>query len=540
MTAKRNGGARAEQMGHVVACVAPARTSWKACRWGGRPELSRAVALLLIAAVPCAPALRAQEAGPVELTLESAVAMAMEQSYSVRQLQMGIDQTRSLLKAERARLKTRIDLELSAPQFEAISDYEWNSDLGRNELVRENSRRWEANLSVRQPVILFGYPTNGYLSLNTRLYRDTQLQGDEPFTRYYNRYFIAYEQPLFEPNDLRYELREAELELEEAGLEFQENVVELIDDIADEYYELFGVAYERVIYSELVSSLERAAEVAQAIVRSDSSRTVDATQIQVELANAQERLQQARSEYRISASSMKQRLRIDPSDSLVVRPELAIQPVLVDLERAIQYGTTLRPSLRGLEIERWNDEVELEQTRAFDSFRLELELTYGREMLGADLGTMWDEPRNSYTVSVNADVPIWDWGARDARIQAATIGVRQTELAIEETRAEIRAEVTTAVENLEVYRQRAADMQQNLELAAQLSETSLARYAVEEVTTLELLRSFDRQVETATNFLDTYLGYRRALLELQELTYYDFERDAPVLERFGAATLPSR
>lgn len=206
----------------------------------------------IIALVVLAPRIHAQQSELVELTLESAVELAMGQSYSVRQLQMGVDRTRSLLKAERAGLKTRVDLELMAPEFEAISDYEWNSDLGRNELVRENSRRWEANLSVQQPVILFGYPTDGYLSFNTQLYRHTELQDDEPFTSYYNRYFLAYEQPLFQPNELKYELRQAELELEEADLEFQESVIGLIDDIADDYYELFEVAHQRVIYGEHV------------------------------------------------------------------------------------------------------------------------------------------------------------------------------------------------------------------------------------------------------------------------------------------------
>lgn len=151
---------------------------------------------------------------------------------------------------------------------------------------------------------------------------------------------------------------------------------------------------------------------------------------------------------------------------------------------------------------------------------------------------MWNEPRNSYTVSVNADIPLWDWGARKARVEAATINLRQTELAIEETRAEIRSEITSAVENLAAYRQRTSDMTENLAMAAQLAETSLAHYADGTITTLELLRSLDRQAETAANLLDTYLGYRSALLDLQELTYYDFEHGAPVLERFRAVDLP--
>ena len=38
---------------------------------------------------------------------------------------------------------------------------------------------------------------------------------------------------------------------------------------------------------------------------------------------------------------------------------------------------------------------------------------------------------------------------------------------------------------------------------------------------------------TARNLLDAYLGWRRSLLRMQRLTFYDFERDVPVLERYG-------
>ena len=34
------------------------------------------------------------------------------------------------------------------------------------------------------------------------------------------------------------------------------------------------------------------------------------------------------------------------------------------------------------------------------------------------------------------------------------------------------------------------------------------------------------------NLLDAYVGWQQALLNLQELTFYDFERGIPVLERF--------
>ena len=143
----------------------------------------------------------------VDLTLESMVDLALSNSFRVRQLNMGIDRTRFRLQAERARLRSRVDLNLSAPDLRSISETKWNSTLQRDEIIHEDSRRLEAELSVRQPVILFGYPTNGYLSLNNRVYRYAQTEPDgDKDLRYYNRYFIRYTQPFFQANNLLFVL----------------------------------------------------------------------------------------------------------------------------------------------------------------------------------------------------------------------------------------------------------------------------------------------------------------------------------------------
>jgi hypothetical protein len=56
---------------------------------------------------------------------------------------------------------------------------------------------------------------------------------------------------------------------------------------------------------------------------------------------------------------------------------------------------------------------------------------------------------------------------------------------------------------------------------------------------LDVVQAFERQADTAENFLQAFLGYRNAVLELQRITYYDFEHDMPVLERFQLQVPPT-
>ncbi len=481
-----------------------------------------------------APALAAQEAGrTIELTMERMVELAMSESYRVQELNLEIERTRHQLRAEQAGLRSSVQMEVSAPEFESISDTRWNSELQRNEIIHADTRRWEADLSVRQPLILFGYPTNGYLSLNNRVYRYSQLEESGEDIQYYNRYFVSYRQPLFQPNELQNDLEEARLDLDEAELDFQDDVVDMVDDLADRYFDLFEDADRREIYSTLVQHLEDGVQAARDAAETDSARAIEADEIQVELANAREQLQRATSQYRLSAARIKQQLGLPESDSLALDPVLDVQPVQVDATEAIEYATTLAPRLQDLEISRRQEMIDLENTEGRNSFRMDVELSYGREMQDPRWRQLWGEPRNSYTIDVSAYLPIWDWGERRERIAAQQIEVQQTELRIEEAETQIVSDVRNEVRNVEEYQSRALAMEENLELAREVSRSTLERYRDGEATPLALVQSFQREVETSSNFLEAYLGWRGGLLQLQQLTFYDFENEVPVLERFG-------
>ena len=393
---------------------------------------------------------------------------------------------------------------------------------------------WEGELSVRQPLILFGFPTNGYFSFNNRMYRLGQRREDgSKDVDYYNRYYIRYVQPLFQPNRLKNDLEEAELDLEGTELNFRDNVVEIVSDLSGDYFDLFEDSYNQVIYRRLVETLDRALEAAAALGRADSSRALEESQIRVELANAREQLQQAESAFRLRAAYLKTRLGLLDSDTITVDPTPNLDPVEIDPDEAVTFAVERTPRLRQLDISRREGEISLAETKGRNSFRMDVSVSYGREMFQPELGLLWDDPENSYTVNVNAYLPLWDWGERKMRIQSSQIGLQQTDIRIEEAQNQIVSNVRNEVRNVGEYETRTFAMQENLQLAQELSESSLQRYADGEIQVLDLIQTLRRESDTADNFLDTYLGWRRAILNLQELTFHDYETGVPVLERFG-------
>ena len=473
----------------------------------------------------------------VDLTLERLLQMTLSNSYEVRFLNMSVQQTQLRLRAERARLRSNVSLDISAPQFTYASEPRWNSNLGLFETVREDSRHWEAQLSVRQPVILFGYPTNGYLSLNNRMYRDDQRSPDgEKEITFYNRYFIQYTQPLFQANSLKNSLEEAELDLEDAEIEYNGDMMEMIEEVSENYFELFENAYQQTVEASYVANLEAALQAAQETAAANPARAIEPDQIRVELANAREELQSSQSRFRIETARLKTELNLAENVTIAIDPVVDFTPVQVDVEQATRYATELTPRLRQLAMDRREGEIQLEETKSQNGFRMDLEFSYGREKRDEFLRELWGEPENTYTIDVNARVPIWDWGARSARIEAQRISVARTDLQVEQAQTQIVSNVTNEIRNLEELQGRVIAMQDNLALARDISRQSLERYRAGGITALDLLQSLSRESDTAQNYLEAYTSWRRVIQELQQMTYWDFETDQPVLQRFGIDT----
>lgn len=313
------------------------------------------------------------EANAIDMTLERMTQLALSNSYEVRFLDMNIEQSTQSLRAERARLRSSVSLDVSSPVWEDISQEHFSTDLGRNEFFSENELRFEGQVSIRQPVILFGYPTNGYLSLNNRVYRLAQRETDgDRDVEYYNRYFIQYTQPLFQPNELKNSLEEAELDLESEEIDYYDDLLELIDDISDDYFDLFETAYEEGVRAGYVADLQEAAAAALAVSQSDSTRTIELDQIRVELANAEELLRQSRTEFRRRTADLRTQLDLQPTDSITIDPTIDVQPVEVDIERAVQFARTLAPRLRRIRIQERKRQINLDEVQGRNAFEVDV------------------------------------------------------------------------------------------------------------------------------------------------------------------------
>ncbi len=468
----------------------------------------------------------------VRLTLDSAVDIAMKNSYRIKMLEMAIQRNYSWLKAERAALKSKLYMNMTTPEFNEVADYKWNSTLRMYEIIRQNTRRWQIDLSLRQPVIVLGYPTNGYLSLNNKTYRYLQKYDDGDDVDYYNRFFVKYEQPFFRPNRLKNDIENAELNLKREELQSIIDKVSVIDHISFDFFDLYKLIQRNEILFRQVEDLERIRDIARAVSQNDTTREIENVRIQIELMNAHEMLMGNQSDLRLRLMNMKQRLRLGIQDSLLVEHDIQITPVEVDSEQAFRYGFNLQPRLRIMSINNRKTEIDISNVKGRDSFFINLGITFGLEKYEDRYQGMWEEYDNSYSVSLNAYVPIWDWGRRKANIEAAKISLKRSKLYTEETKDSIKNNINNSITNLEDYQRRALNLKESLKTVRGNCDLSIVQFEEGRISFQGIMQIIERKKEAEINFIESYIGYRISLLSLMLQTHYDYENEISLVEQY--------
>jgi hypothetical protein len=199
-----------------------------------------------------------------------------------------------------------------------------------------------------------------------------------------------------------------------------------------------------------------------------------------------------------------------------------------DINKALESATTTRLELRQRQISREQQEMSMVQVKDNDSFNGNISLSLGIMGDSEDFNHVYDNPTNNPRIAISFSVPIFDWGARKARIKAAEIERKMFELSAEEELKSIEMNVRStcrSLDNLLGQISIAEQSQKNAQLTYDLNEE---RYRNGELTGMQMNQFQTQLSNSKMSYTQAIINYKVQLLNLKILTLYDFEKDEPV------------
>ena len=481
--------------------------------------------LLITALIALAPSFGNGVRAQIIMTMEQALQYSAEHNPDLINSRMSMERYEQNLIAQQASLKSRFSLNLEPVSFSQSRQF----DSRYSDWYTNRSLSSSGTFTITQPIIW----TDATLSLNNSLsWQDNEstIAGSTNKNRAFsNRLYLSLTQPIFTYNKTKMNMRQIEMNYENARISYALQMLNVERNITNQFYSLFMSQQNLEISESELENAEKNFRIIKDKVDADMATKDEYYQAELNLAQSRSSLENQRVSLENAKDNFKQALGIPLDEDIRVVCEIASEPVVVDFDKALQSAMSTRLELRQREISREQQEMSMIQVKDNDSFSGNISLSLGIMGDSQEFSHVYETPTNNPRVAVSFSVPIFDWGARKARIRAAEIERDMFELSAEEELKSIEMDLRSTCRSLDnLLRQItiAEQSRQNAQLTYDLNEE---RYRNGELTGLQMNQIQSQLSSSKVSYTQAIINYKIQLLNIKILTLYDFEKDKTVI-----------
>ena len=327
------------------------------------------------------------------LTLEKALEIAYQNSPTLRQSKISLEQSQNSLISRRASLKSQFSLELSPFGYSRNSSFQ--------ELTSEwytfRSMTSSGTFSIRQPIKW----TDGTITLSENFgWQDetNQTTGGNN-TSFYNRLSLSLDQPIFTYNRTKLELRQLELALETSKLNYAMQQLNIERTVTQAFYGVYQSYKNLLTAREEVQNQRQNYEIIKNKVENKLIAKEELFQAEVNLANSESSLYDQETSYENTKDEFKQTLGLPLDMDISVLPNTEVVPVEVDLNKAVEYALKQRMELRNMEIQIEEGTFSLIEAKATNEFEGNISAQVGLFGTGSNVSGAFEKPEDNQSVN---------------------------------------------------------------------------------------------------------------------------------------------
>ena len=467
------------------------------------------------------------------LDLQKSIEIAKAKSYNMLTLVQDFKIAEYNLKAATSRLKTHIELDLTAPNYSnKVYDNRTDSSIT---YFSNKVLRYGGSLVINQPL-----PTAGYLYINTGVFNENTYNGVGSVSVPRLNTTFGLVQPLtalYGYNEVKSTLKLAELAYERSKKGLKREELNLVYQVSSSFYNLLAEQKGTDIARLNFERQKEAYDISQNKFKAGLIKEVDALQMEVDLAEAQNNYDLSIVEQGTAMSEFKQLIGLNLSDSVSLSTEFKYDIVIVDPEKAVQFAFQNRLEIREQEIAIEQNKISIKEKKSAGMIQSSLDLSYGKEGLSyqtintnisKSLGDSYSDflvRSPSFGIGLTVKVPILDFGENRAKVNSAESTLKQNQLRKEDVKRGIEREVRNLVARLNNSLKSLQLLEKNILVAEKSFEITRKRYSDGDISSESLALERTRLNTAYKSHLSAYINYQLLLADIMRKTFYDFQKN---------------
>ena len=449
------------------------------------------------------------------LTLEKALNTAFEHSPSLIQSKLSLEQRQLNLKAQDASLKSQFSLDVTPFRYTRNNQYDnFNSKWYANE-----TKMSSASFGITQPIKW----TDGTISLyNDFSWQDASNRTSGGNNTSFNHNLsLRISQPLFTYNRTKMQLKELEYALENAKISYALQQLSIEKNVTSQFYDVYQKQKDLNISRDEYNNQKQNYDIIKNKVEAGLLAKEELYQAEVNLANSESTVYSKEISFENAKDNFKLLLGMSLDEDIAILFDNNIPTVDVNINDAVKYALDQRMEIRQKQITLEQDVFSIIRTKAESEFKGDLSVRV--DALAGKVKNMYDKPTDNEEIGVTLTIPIFDWGAKKAKVKSSQLAMESDEISLEEQKKEIVIDVRQICRNLPTLIRQIEIKKKSIENAERTYEINLEKYRNGNLTGMDL-QQFQNQLTTAKqDYTSAIISYKIELLNLKIQTLWDFE-----------------
>ena len=339
---------------------------------------------------------------------------------------------------------------------------------------------------------------------------------------------VGFQQAIFRPNTSKLDRREQPYRTELAERQYLEAREEIAIQVTSLFFDVhaagvsFANATTNVAVNDTLYTLNKGRFEVGKIGENDL------LQSELALLRARTSLDGARLELDRAKSSLRLALGL-PADApidLVVPTDVPTFPV--DTALAVTEARKNRSTTTGAELSEIQADRRVTEARLNNGFGATVQASVGFNATASEFDFAYRNLLEARQVAVSVDIPLIQWGARRASVQAAEAEREQAERNARTTLDEAAQDAHYAALQLEQSRRALAISAKADTVAAKRFEVAYNRYVIGRIAIDNLYVAQSEKDQALMQYGQALRSHWLAYYRLRRLTLYDFERGVPI------------
>ncbi len=457
------------------------------------------------------------------LTLEKALEIAFEHSPSLIQSKLSLEQRQLNLKAQDASLKSQFSLDVNPFNYTRNNQYDsYNSRWYANESMSSS-----ASLGIRQPIKW----SDGTISLiNDFSWQDASNRTDNRKNTSFNHNLsLRLEQPLFTYNRTKMQLKELEYALENAKISYAMQELNIEKQVTTQFYNVYQKQKDLNNAREEYNNQKQNYDIIKNKVEADLVAKEELFQAEVNMATSESSVYSAEINYENAKDNFKILLGMPLDEDVMVLPNTGINTIEVNSNDAVRYALEQRMEIRQKQITLEEDVFNIIRAKAENEFKGSISARIGLDALAGKIKNMYDSPTDNEQIGISLNIPIFDWGAKKARVKSSELAMESNQIDFDEQKKNITLEVRQICRNLPTLVRQIDIKKKSIENAEHTYEINLEKYRTGNLTGMELQQYQTQLTNAKQEYTNALISYKLELLNLKIQTLWDFENNKSYL-----------